>query len=140
LVVGVARWSCAQVSEDGEDAAVVALKAVALNALSAASAYGMLVWVFQYHNPWAERLLGFRSAHAVVAWLPLVLFVVLFGRSMDYHVFLVSRIREAVLRGVSQRQAVAEGITSSAGVVTSAAVVMAAVFAVFATLSAIDLK
>jgi RND superfamily putative drug exporter len=119
---------------------VVALKAVALNALSAASAYGLLVWVFQYHNPWAERVLGFRSTHAVVAWLPLVLFVILFGLSMDYHVFLVSRIREAVLRGVPHRQAVGDGITGSAGVVTSAAVVMVAVFAVFATLSIIELK
>jgi RND superfamily putative drug exporter len=77
---------------------------------------------------------------AVVTWLPLFLFVVLFGLSMDYHVFVVSRIREAVDRGVPTKQAVAEGITGSAGVVTSAAVVMVAVFAIFATLTTIDMK
>jgi putative drug exporter of the RND superfamily len=64
-----------------------------------------------------------------ISWLPLFLFVVLFGLSMDYHVFVVSRIREAVLRGVSNRDAAAEGITRSAGVVTSAAAVMVGVFA-----------
>ncbi|MBG0566049.1 MMPL family transporter [Actinoplanes aureus] len=121
-------------------AIVVALKAILLNLLSAGSAYGLLVWVFQYDNPWAENLLGFRSNHAVVAWLPLLLFVILFGLSMDYHIFVVSRIREAVLRGVPSRQAVADGITGSAGVVTSAAIVMVAVFSIFATLSTVDMK
>jgi RND superfamily putative drug exporter len=77
---------------------------------------------------------------AIVSWLPLFLFVVLFGLSMDYHVFVVSRIREAVQRGVPTREAVAEGITSSAGTVSSAAVVMVAVFSIFATLSTIDMK
>jgi RND superfamily putative drug exporter len=121
-------------------AIAVAVKAILLNLLSAGSAYGLLVWVFQYDNPWAENLLGFRSTHAVVAWLPLLLFVILFGLSMDYHVFVVSRIREAVLRGVPHRQAVADGITGSAGVVTGAAVVMVAVFSIFATLSTVDMK
>jgi putative drug exporter of the RND superfamily len=117
---------------------VVAVTAIGLNLLSAAAAYGVVTAVFQ--NTWAEGLLHFRSNGAVVSWLPLFLFVVLFGLSMDYHVFVVSRIREAVLRGVPTRQAVAEGITGSAGVVTSAAAVMIGVFAVFATLSTLDMK
>jgi RND superfamily putative drug exporter len=117
---------------------VVALTSILLNLLSAGAAYGLLVLVFQ--NTWAEGLLGFTSMGAIVTWLPLFLFVVLFGLSMDYHVFVVSRIREAVLRGVPTREAVAEGITGSAGVVTSAAVVMVAVFSIFATLSTIDMK
>jgi len=75
-----------------------------------------------------------------VSWLPLFLFVVLFGLSMDYHVFVVSRIREARLNGMTNRQAVAHGITTSAGVVTSAAIVMVAVFSIFATLSTVDMK
>ncbi|MEU7906893.1 MMPL family transporter [Actinoplanes sp. NPDC049118] len=117
---------------------VVALTSILLNLLSAAAAYGLLVLVFQH--TWAEGLLGFTSMGAIVTWLPLFLFVVLFGLSMDYHVFVVSRIREAVLRGVPNRQAVAEGITGSAGVVSSAAIVMVAVFSIFATLSTIDMK
>jgi putative drug exporter of the RND superfamily len=117
---------------------VIAVTSIALNMLSVGAAYGLLVLVFQ--NTWAENLLGFTSIDAVVAWLPLFLFVVLFGLSMDYHVFVVSRIREAFRGGMSNRAAVAHGITSSAGVVTSAAIVMVGVFSVFATLSMIDLK
>ena len=117
---------------------VIALTAIVLNMLSVGAAYGLLVLVFG--GTWAEGVLHFRSSFAVVSWLPLFLFVVLFGLSMDYHVFVVSRIREAVLRGVPNRDAVAEGITSSAGAVTSAAAVMVAVFAIFATLSSIDMK
>jgi len=118
---------------------VVALTAIVLNLLSAGAAYGLLTWVFQ-GNARAENLLDFRSNGAVVSWLPLFLFVVLFGLSMDYHVFVVSRIREAVLRGVPTRQAVADGITGSAGTVTSAAAVMVAVFSIFATLSDLGMK
>ncbi|SCL30068.1 putative drug exporter of the RND superfamily [Micromonospora nigra] len=117
---------------------VVAVSSIALNLLSAGAAYGLLVLVFQ--GEWAEDLLGFTSMGAIVSWLPLFLFVVLFGLSMDYHVFVVSRIREAVGAGMSNRDAVAHGITSSAGVVTSAAVVMVAVFSIFATLSTVDMK
>lgn len=117
---------------------VVAVTAIILNLLSAGAAYGVVTAVFQ--NTWAEGILDFKSNGAVVSWLPLFLFVVLFGLSMDYHVFVVSRIREAVLRGVPTKQAVAEGITGSAGVVTSAAAVMIGVFAVFATLSTLDMK
>ncbi|MFB9234275.1 MMPL family transporter [Plantactinospora siamensis] len=117
---------------------VVALTAIVLNLLSAGAAYGLLVLVFQ--GGWAEGPLGFTSMGAIVTWLPLFLFVVLFGLSMDYHVFVVSRIREAVRRGVPNREAVADGITSSAGVVSSAAIVMVGVFSIFATLSTIDMK
>ncbi|MFG2040818.1 MMPL family transporter [Dactylosporangium sp. NPDC048998] len=117
---------------------VVALTSIALNMLSAAASYGLVVLIFQ--GTWAEGILGFKSMDAVVSWLPLFLFVVLFGLSMDYHVFVVSRIREAVRRGLSTREAVAQGISGSAGVVTSAAVVMVAVFSIFATLSTIDMK
>ncbi|MET0415666.1 MAG: MMPL family transporter [Actinoplanes sp.] len=117
---------------------VVALTSILLNLLSVSAAYGLLVLVFQ--SDWAADLLGFTSMDAIVSWLPLFLFVVLFGLSMDYHVFVVSRIREAVQRGVPTREAVAEGITGSAGVVTSAAIVMVAVFSIFATLSTIDMK
>ncbi|HEU5475263.1 MAG TPA: MMPL family transporter [Actinophytocola sp.] len=119
-------------------APVIALSAILLNLLSAAAAYGVLVLVFQ--NSWAEGLLGFTSNGGITAWLPVILFVTLFGLSMDYHVFVLSRIREAAAGGVDIRTAVANGITRSAGVVTSAAVVMVAVFSIFATLSAIDMK
>ncbi|MFG3696420.1 MMPL family transporter [Micromonospora sp. NPDC047620] len=117
---------------------VIALSSILLNLLSAGAAYGLLVLVFQ--GDWAEGLLGFTSMGAIVTWLPLFLFVVLFGLSMDYHVFVVSRIREGVRAGMSNRDAVAYGITSSAGVVTSAAIVMVGVFSIFATLSTIDMK
>ncbi|MFC7481638.1 MMPL family transporter [Luedemannella flava] len=117
---------------------VVAVTAIALNLLSVGAAYGLLVVVFQH--TWAEGLLDFTSNGGVISWLPIFLFVVLFGLSMDYHVFVVSRIREARLAGASNRDSVARGITSSAGVVTSAAVVMVAVFAIFGTLSTLDMK
>ncbi|SCG37284.1 MMPL family transporter [Micromonospora inositola] len=117
---------------------VVALTSITLNLLSAGAAYGLLVLVFQ--GDWAEGVLGFTSMGAIVSWLPLFLFVVLFGLSMDYHVFVVSRIREGIRNGMTNREAVAYGITSSAGVVTSAAIVMVGVFAIFASLSTIDMK
>jgi RND superfamily putative drug exporter len=117
---------------------VIALTAIGLNLLSAGAAYGLVTLVFQ--GSWAEGILGFRSMDAVVSWLPLFLFVVLFGLSMDYHVFVVSRIREAARRGMPTRFAVAHGIITSAGTVTSAALVMVAVFSIFATLSTIDMK
>ncbi|WBB70460.1 MMPL family transporter [Micromonospora sp. WMMD812] len=117
---------------------VVAISSIVLNLLSAGAAYGLLVLVFQ--GGWADDLLGFTSMGAIVSWLPLFLFVVLFGLSMDYHVFVVSRIREGIRAGMSNRDAVAYGITSSAGVVTSAAIVMVGVFAIFGTLSTIDMK
>ncbi|MGA5215637.1 MMPL family transporter [Streptomyces cinereoruber] len=115
-----------------------ALSAILLNLLSAATSFGVLVTVFQ--NTWAEGPLDFHSSGAVVAWLPLFLFVVLFGLSMDHHVFVVNRIREAALDGANARDAVRHGTTRSAGVVTSAAIVMVTVFAVFDTLSMVEFK
>ena len=117
---------------------VVPIKAIVLNLLSVGAAYGILVAVFQ--NTWAEGLLRFQSDGKIESWLPIFLFVVLFGLSMDYHVFILSRVRELWDRGVPTRQAVEQGITETAGVVTSAALVMIAVFGVFATLTGLDMK
>jgi uncharacterized membrane protein YdfJ with MMPL/SSD domain len=117
---------------------VVAIKAILLNLLSVAAAYGVLVLVFQ--DGFGKGLLGFSSTAGVAPVVPLLLFVILFGLSMDYHVFIVSRIREAFDRGASMDDAIADGIKSTAGVVTSAAIVMVAVFAVFATLSMLFFK
>jgi uncharacterized membrane protein YdfJ with MMPL/SSD domain len=117
---------------------VVPLTAIALNLLSVAAACGVLVWVFQYGH--LQGLLGFHSNGAVVTWLPLFLFVVLFALSMDYHVFIVSRIKELVDSGMTTGEAVERGIRTTASTVTSAAAVMVAVFAVFATLSDLGLK
>jgi RND superfamily putative drug exporter len=117
---------------------VVPIKAIALNVLSVGAAYGLLVLVFQ--NGWGEGLLGFESTGAVTAWLPPFLFVILFGLSMDYHVFILSRVKEGVDRGMSTEEAVSRGVKVTAGVVTSAAVIMVGVFAMFGTLSSIDMK
>jgi RND superfamily putative drug exporter len=117
---------------------VVAAKAIVLNLLSVGAAYGILVAVFQWG--WGESLLGFESNGGITPWLPMFLFVILFGLSMDYHVFILSRIREAYDRGLGSDEAVAHGITTTAGVVTSAAAVMVAVFSVFALLPLIDMK
>ena len=117
---------------------VIAAKAVALNLLSVGAAYGLLVAVFQWG--WGESLLGFDSTGAIVSGLPLFLFVVLFGLSMDYHVFILSRVREAYDRGRSTEEAVAHGIKTTAGVVSAAAFVMVAVFAIFLTVSTVDMK
>ena len=112
---------------------VVPIKAIVLNLLSVGAAYGVLVLVFQDGH--GEQLLGFESVGGIAPWIPLFLFVILFGLSMDYHVFVLSRIREAVDRGMSNDDAVAHGIKSTAGVVTSAALVMVAVFGSFALAS-----
>ncbi|WP_197683241.1 MMPL family transporter [Jiangella alkaliphila] len=117
---------------------VVGLTTVFVNLLSTVAAFGVLALVFQYS--WAEGLLDFTSNGSVVVWIPLFLFVILFGLSMDYHVFVVSRIREAADRGLPIRAAVREGITSSAGTVTSAALVMVAVFGLFAAMRVIEMK
>ena len=117
---------------------VIPLKAIVLNLLSVGAAYGMIVLIFQ--EGWFESLLGFQSNGGVAPWLPLFLFVILFGLSMDYHVFILSRIREYHLRGMDTEEAVRKGIATTAGTVTSAAVVMVAVFGIFATLSILDMK
>jgi RND superfamily putative drug exporter len=117
---------------------VIPLTAIGLNLLSVGAAYGVIVWVFQEGH--LEGLLDFHSTGTITAWLPLFLFVVLFGLSMDYHVFILTRIREAYDRGMSTEAAVSHGLRTTAGVVTSAAAVMVAVFSIFATLSFLDFK
>jgi uncharacterized membrane protein YdfJ with MMPL/SSD domain len=117
---------------------VIAAKAVVLNLVSVAAAYGVVVAVFQFG--WGKNVLGFTSNGSVAPWLPLFLFVILFGLSMDYHVFILSRIREAYDRGMSTEDAVAHGIKTTAGTVTSAALVMVGVFSIFATLPILDMK
>ncbi len=117
---------------------MIPVKAIVLNLLSVAASYGVLVLVFQHH--WAERLLGFHSTGWIVSWMPVFLFVVLFGLSMDYHVFILSRVREGIDNGMSGEEALRHGIARTAGVVTSAALVMFGVFSLFATASSLDLK
>jgi RND superfamily putative drug exporter len=118
---------------------VIAVKTVVLNLLSVGAAYGVLVLVFQ--DGWAKGLLGFSVAPGgIIGFLPVFLFVILFGLSMDYHVFILSRVREAFDRGMKTEDAVAYGIKATASTVTSAAIVMVAVFAIFATLSSLDFK
>ncbi|WP_369263292.1 MMPL family transporter [Streptomyces sp. R35] len=116
----------------------VAITSIALNLLSVGAAYGILVAVFQHG--WGASLVGAEGVGAIVTWLPLFLFVILFGLSMDYHVFVVSRIREARLRGRSTKEAIRHGVVTTAGVVTSAAIIMVAVFAIFGTLSMQSMK
>ncbi|MBS1679908.1 MAG: MMPL family transporter [Actinobacteria bacterium] len=117
---------------------VIPITAICLNLLSVGAAYGIVVWVFQDGH--LENLIGFTSIGSITSWLPLFLFVVLFGLSMDYHVFILTRIREAYDRGMSTEDAVSHGLRTTAGVVTSAAAVMVAVFAIFATLSFLEFK
>jgi RND superfamily putative drug exporter len=112
---------------------VIAAKAIVLNLLSVAAAYGVLVLVFQHGV--GKSLIGASAANGIENVVPLLLFVILFGLSMDYHVFIISRIRETFYRGASVDDAVSRGIKSTAGVVTSAAIVMVCVFSIFATLS-----
>ena len=125
----------------------IPLVSISLNLLSVGAAYGLITFVFQDGH--GAGLLGFTAYGAIVPWIPLFIFVFLFGLSMDYHVFILSRIRELRARGarrgsstgvLSTRDAVVNGIASSAGVVTSAAVIMVAVFSIFATLHLIQLQ
>ena len=111
---------------------------IGLNLLSVGAAYGLMVLIFQDGH--LEGPLGFTAYGGITAWLPLFMFVLLFGLSMDYHVFILSRIRELRQGGASARDAITGGIASSAGVVTSAAAIMVAVFSIFATLSLIEFK
>jgi uncharacterized membrane protein YdfJ with MMPL/SSD domain len=117
---------------------VIAVKAVILNLLSVGAAYGVLVLVFQHG--WGKGLLGFEFTGGIDPFLPILLFVILFGLSMDYHVFILSRVREAYDKGMTTEEAIAHGIKSTAGVVTSAAIVMVGVFAIFGTLHAMIFK
>jgi uncharacterized membrane protein YdfJ with MMPL/SSD domain len=117
---------------------VIPIKAILLNLLSVGAAYGVLVAVFQWG--WGESLFNFNGNGGIASWLPIFMFVILFGLSMDYHVFILSRVREAFDRGLKTDDAVEHGIKTTAGGVTSAAVVMVGAFAIFATLPIIDMK
>jgi putative drug exporter of the RND superfamily len=112
--------------------------AIGLNLLSVGAAYGLMKLIFQDGH--LARQLGFTPHGRIIPWMPLFMFVLLFGLSMDYHVFILSRIREQRNRGPATTSAITSGIANSAGVVTSAAVIMVAVFCIFATLSAIEFK
>jgi uncharacterized membrane protein YdfJ with MMPL/SSD domain len=117
---------------------VIPVTAILLNLLSVAAAYGILVLIFQH--TWAQGILQFTSNRSITSWLPMFLFVVLFGLSMDYHVFILSRIKELRDGGLSTEEAVSRGIRRTAGTVTSAAIIMVAVFAIFGTLRLIMMK
>jgi RND superfamily putative drug exporter len=117
---------------------VVAVLSSALNLLSVGVAFGILTLVFQHG--WFAGSLGFTSPGFVIDWLPLFVMVILVGLSMDYNVFVLARIREHAVRGLPPRLAVERGITDTAGVITSAAAVMVSVFAIFITLSMLEMK
>src|SRR5262249_11111721 len=117
---------------------VIPIKAIVLNLLSVGAAYGVLVLIFQ--GGFGRGLLGFSDTSGITPVIPMLLFVILFGLSMDYHVFIVSRIREAFRGGADMNEAILAGIKSTAGVVTSAAVVMFCVFSIFGTLSLLMFK
>ena len=116
---------------------VIPIKAIMLNLLSVAAAFGVLTMVFQQG---LGEAFGMPHTKGIASWLPVFLFVILFGLSMDYHVFILSRIKEGWDKGLGNDAAVEQGIRGSAGVVTAAAAVMVAVFAIFATLSLVDLQ
>jgi putative drug exporter of the RND superfamily len=117
---------------------VLPLVSIALNLLSVAAAYGLITVIFQDGR--LQGLLGYTGFGAITPWVPLFLFVFLFGLSMDYHVFILSRIREQWQRGDTTTDAITAGISTSAGVVTSAAVIMVAVFSIFTGMGQIELK
>jgi putative drug exporter of the RND superfamily len=138
LVLGVAAVLAFVLLLVAFRSAGVALISVGLNLLSAFAGFGLITWIFQDGH--FEKLIGFTSYGAIVPWVPLFLFVFLFGLSMDYHVFILSRVREHRRRGASMKDALVSGIASSAGVVTSAAAIMVAVFSILASLSVIPLQ
>ncbi|WP_326957648.1 MMPL family transporter [Amycolatopsis sp. NBC_01286] len=117
---------------------VVPAVSILLNLLSVGAAYGVLTLVFQ--DGFLAPLLGFTPYGGVLGWLPMFLFVLLFGLSMDYHIFILSRIRERRQAGHPARDAIVEGTASSSGVVTSAALIMTGVFSIFLSLAAIEYK
>jgi putative drug exporter of the RND superfamily len=109
---------------------VVPAKAIVLNLLSVGAAYGLMVLVFE--KGIGNELFGFQQVDAIEAWVPLFLFAVLFGLSMDYHVFLLSRIRELYTRTGDNAYAVSHGVASTARMITGAALIIIAVFSGFA--------
>jgi len=116
----------------------IPLVSIGLNLLSVGAGYGLITLIFQDGR--LQHLLGYTSFGGIIAWIPLFMFVLLFGLSMDYHVFILSRIRELRVRGETTQHAIVGGISNSAGVVTSAAIIMVAVFSVLATLPIVDTK
>jgi RND superfamily putative drug exporter len=116
----------------------IPLISIVLNLLSVAAGYGLITLIFQDGR--LQGLLGYTSFGGIISWIPLFMFVLLFGLSMDYHVFILSRIRELRSRGSGTTEALIGGIASSAGVVTSAAVIMVAVFSILAALPIVDTK
>jgi uncharacterized membrane protein YdfJ with MMPL/SSD domain len=118
---------------------VIPIKAIILNLLSVGAAYGVLVLVFQ--EGWLlEGILDFEATGIIESWLPLFLFAILFGLSMDYHMFVLSRIKEAYEGGMSNEESVSVGIKATAGVITSAAAIMVAVFSIFAFMRLMGMK
>jgi putative drug exporter of the RND superfamily len=117
---------------------VIPVVSILLNLLSVSAAYGLITLIFQDGR--LQGPLDYTSFGGIISWEPLFMFVFLFGISMDYHVFLLSRIRELRRGGASTKDALVGGVSSSAGVITSAAFIMVAVFSIFATLSLIDMK
>ncbi|HEV2005736.1 MAG TPA: MMPL family transporter, partial [Candidatus Limnocylindrales bacterium] len=111
---------------------VIPIKAILLNLLSTGAAYGVLVLVFK--DGWLADQLGITKIDVIESWVPLFIFTILFGLSMDYHLFILTRIKEARDRGLDSRASVAKGISVTAGTITSAASIMVVVFAVFVTL------
>jgi RND superfamily putative drug exporter len=111
---------------------VIPIKAILLNLLSAGAAYGVLVLVFQ--DGFLAKPLGITSGGVIESWVPIFIFTILFGLSMDYHLFILTRIKEARDRGLASRPAVAKGISVTSGTITSAASIMVVVFAVFVSL------
>ena len=117
---------------------VIPLKAILLNLLSVGAAYGVLVMVFQWG--WGIGILGSEASGVIESWLPLFLFGILFGLSMDYHMLLLNRIKEVYDQGRGNEEAVSMGIKLTAGQITSAAAIMVGVFGTFATSRALGLQ
>ena len=114
------------------------VKAVLMSLISVSASFGALVWIFQQGH--LSTVLGFDKSGTIGAWLPLIMFAILFGLSMDYEVFLLSRIRERYLATGDNTRAVAEGIGITGGIITGAALIMVAVFGAFALSSIISIK
>jgi len=138
LVIAVVAVLAFVVLLAGFGSVVIPVVSIVLNLLSVAAAYGLITLIFQ--DGLLQGLLGYTSFGGITWWVPLFMFVLLFGISMDYHVFILSRIREHWTRGSSPREAIVGGVASSAGVVTSAALIMVAVFSIFLTLPLLELK